>query len=75
MSPLIGYEETAALLGLAKQTVYGLVSKRCLPKNVYLGRGRFNKDKILYHIERGTLFTKPEKKDLQPFHLAPETKG
>ena len=53
---LIGYDDAAQLLGVAKSTLYSWTSKGVLSKNCYLGHGLFNRAKIEYHVDRGSLF-------------------
>ena len=56
MMPLGTYDDVSKLLSLSIRTLYRMVYSDELPAGIYLGRGRFNMDKIIKHIDDGTLF-------------------
>ena len=53
---LVGTDDVATILGVAKQTVYKWVYEGKFDKRTYLGHGRWNYQRIVKHIEEGTLF-------------------
>lgn len=55
---LLTYEQASEMLNLSKSTLYSMVSRRRLPSGVYVGHGRFSRQKILYHIDRNSIFRK-----------------
>jgi hypothetical protein len=58
MRPLGKYVDVAKVFQVSKDTIYKWVYLDKFPKNVYVGAGRFNMDKMEYHIEHGTIFSK-----------------
>ena len=59
MKPLVGYKEAAELIGVPVKRLYRMRKK--FAKHCYLGQGRWNTEKIEYHVLRGTLFTDGKK--------------
>jgi hypothetical protein len=59
LRPLGSYADAAAALGMKVSSLYQLTSRGALPRNVYIGHGRWNLDKLEAHIGQGTIFTKP----------------
>ena len=51
--PMLGtYTDIAAFLRLSRKTVYKMVCHKDFKKGIYLGRGRFNMDKLRAYIEQ-----------------------
>lgn len=60
MTPLGTYDEVATLLRLSRRTVYQMTYQKRFPAGVYLGKGRFNMDKLEKHLLEGSLYQQAE---------------